>query len=187
MSGTETAKLFRHGGSQAVRLPKSFRLPGTEVRVRRLGRSVLLEPMERSIEDIDAIFAEIDRLGKIGYPHLTVRAETLRGEEYRELFRGAVCLQPYDPADFADRVSGVTLDALSQGCPVVTRKGTWMGRVVERFEAGRAVEAVEPHRLLSAAEEIVREYGRYRKNALQAGGELQREFRSSRLFEIVAA
>jgi antitoxin VapB len=43
---TERAKLFRHGGSQAVRLPKEFRLPGTEVRVRRLGRGVLLEPLE---------------------------------------------------------------------------------------------------------------------------------------------
>jgi antitoxin VapB len=63
MSDSDIAKLFRHGGSQAVRLPKNFRLPGTQVRVRRLGRGVLLEPMERSVEDIRAIFAEIDRLG----------------------------------------------------------------------------------------------------------------------------
>jgi antitoxin VapB len=63
MGDIETAKLFKHGGSQAVRLPKDFRLPGKEVRIRRLGRGVLLEPMERSIEDIEAIFAEIDRLG----------------------------------------------------------------------------------------------------------------------------
>ena len=33
-----TAKLFKHGRSQAVRLPKEFRMPGTEVRVRRIGR-----------------------------------------------------------------------------------------------------------------------------------------------------
>jgi antitoxin VapB len=63
VGGVETAKLFKHGGSQAVRLPKDFRLPGTEVRVRRLGRGVLLEPMEPNLEDIKAIFAEIDRLG----------------------------------------------------------------------------------------------------------------------------
>jgi antitoxin VapB len=59
---TQTAKLFKHDGSQAARLPKDFHLPGKEVRVRRLGRGVLLEPMERSIEVIKAIFAEIDRL-----------------------------------------------------------------------------------------------------------------------------
>lgn len=63
MSEFETAKLFKHGGSQAVRLPKEFRLPGKEVRVRRLGRGVLLEPMQRSAEDIKAVFAEIRRLG----------------------------------------------------------------------------------------------------------------------------
>ncbi len=58
-----TAKLFKHGRSQAVRLPKEFRLPGTEVRVRHIGRAVLLEPMERGMKDIQAVFDEIDRLG----------------------------------------------------------------------------------------------------------------------------
>jgi antitoxin VapB len=57
------AKLFQHGRSQAVRLPKAFRLPGSQVRVRRFGAGVLLEPMEADVNDIRAIFAEIDRLG----------------------------------------------------------------------------------------------------------------------------
>jgi antitoxin VapB len=63
VGASDTAKLFKHGRSQAVRLPKEFRLPGTQVRVRRLGRGVLLEPMERDIRDIKAVFGEIDRLG----------------------------------------------------------------------------------------------------------------------------
>jgi len=36
------AKLFTHGGSQAVRLPKAFRFEGDEVEVRRDGSSVVL-------------------------------------------------------------------------------------------------------------------------------------------------
>jgi antitoxin VapB len=63
VSETGTAKIFKHGRSQAVRLPKAFRLPGNEVRVRRIGRGVLLEPVDRDIKDINAVFAEIDRLG----------------------------------------------------------------------------------------------------------------------------
>lgn len=63
LSDTGIAKLFKHGRSQAVRLPKEFRLPGVEVRVRRIGRAVLLEPIDRDPADIRAIFAEIDRLG----------------------------------------------------------------------------------------------------------------------------
>ena len=36
------AKLFTHGGSQAVRLPKEFRFEGSEVHVRRVGNEVVL-------------------------------------------------------------------------------------------------------------------------------------------------
>ena len=38
-------------------------MAGTEVRVRRIGRGVLLEPIERDLADVAAIFTEIDRLG----------------------------------------------------------------------------------------------------------------------------
>jgi len=41
------AKLFKHGGSQAVRLPKAFRFPGTEVVVEKKGDSVVLRPKPR--------------------------------------------------------------------------------------------------------------------------------------------
>jgi len=61
MADTGTAKLFMHGRSQAVRLPKAFRMPGTEVRVRRVGNTVILEPMANDEERIKAIFAELDR------------------------------------------------------------------------------------------------------------------------------
>ncbi|MDQ5980775.1 MAG: antitoxin VapB [Verrucomicrobiota bacterium] len=45
------AKLFQHGGSQAVRLPKAFRLPGGEVKVSRTARGVLLEPLRADAEE----------------------------------------------------------------------------------------------------------------------------------------
>ena len=54
-----TAKLFRNGRSQAVRLPREFRFEGDRVRVRRAGRGVLVEPM---FTNVDAWFAELDRL-----------------------------------------------------------------------------------------------------------------------------
>jgi antitoxin VapB len=48
-----------HGRSQAVRLPKEFRLPGKEVSVRRQGRALIIEPLDRSWAEI---FAELDRM-----------------------------------------------------------------------------------------------------------------------------
>lgn len=40
-----TAKIFQHGGSQAVRLPKAFRFDGTEVLIEKRGDEVVLKPV----------------------------------------------------------------------------------------------------------------------------------------------
>jgi len=56
-----TAKLFMSGRSQAVRLPKEFRFKGKEVRVRRVGLGVLLEPVKMSTKEW---FAALDQ-----FPH----------------------------------------------------------------------------------------------------------------------
>jgi antitoxin VapB len=56
---TAKAKLFTHGRSQAVRLPKEFRFEGTEVRVSRVGDKVILEP----VQDRPMPWELIDELG----------------------------------------------------------------------------------------------------------------------------
>lgn len=55
------AKLFMSGRSQAVRLPKEFRFKGKEVRIRRVGLGILLEPAKVSTKEW---FAELDK-----FPH----------------------------------------------------------------------------------------------------------------------
>jgi antitoxin VapB len=42
-----TAKIFWSGNSQAVRLPKEFRIDADEVSIRRKGEQVILEPVRR--------------------------------------------------------------------------------------------------------------------------------------------
>ena len=56
-----TAKIFMHGRSQAVRLPKEFRLPGKEVTVRKIGNGILLEPIEKKF-DYDKWLAKVQTL-----------------------------------------------------------------------------------------------------------------------------
>lgn len=53
-----TAKLFTHGGSQAVRLPREFRFEGHEVYVRRVGDEVVLSG--KPLADADALIAALD-------------------------------------------------------------------------------------------------------------------------------
>ncbi len=66
-----TAKLFMHGRSQAVRLPRAFRFEGSEVRVSRQGDKVILEPMKRKPFDAEAFWAKLDALGARDFPDLT--------------------------------------------------------------------------------------------------------------------
>jgi antitoxin VapB len=56
----ETAKLFWSGCSQAVRLPKEFRFEGKEVRIRRRGNTVILEPIADDWAWLDALSGKFD-------------------------------------------------------------------------------------------------------------------------------
>jgi antitoxin VapB len=44
----KTAKLFKNGDSQAVRLPREFRFTGKEVLIKRVGSAVVLLPKAKS-------------------------------------------------------------------------------------------------------------------------------------------
>ena len=57
----KTAKLFQNGKSQAVRLPREFRLAGTEVYIKRQGKGVLLVPKEdpwKALEESLSMFSD---------------------------------------------------------------------------------------------------------------------------------
>jgi antitoxin VapB len=62
-------KLFQNGSSQAVRIPKEYRFDVTEVRIRKQGRMVIIEPVEEGWEwlalidqpDDDFVAAALDK------------------------------------------------------------------------------------------------------------------------------
>jgi antitoxin VapB len=57
-----TAKIFQHGGSQAVRLPRAFRFAGKEVLIEKRGDEVVLKPIPaqqfRTFAEIARFLAE---------------------------------------------------------------------------------------------------------------------------------
>ena len=77
---THRAKLFRTGGSQAVRLPKECRLPGTEVIVRKVGNSVVLSPVET---EYDAEFRSL----VLGPPRTLIKRGPQGRIERKDFFR----------------------------------------------------------------------------------------------------
>jgi antitoxin VapB len=75
----ETAKVFWSGRSQAVRLPKAFRFESDEVRIRRHGDAVILEPVARD-------WAWLDRLvGPLDADLVAATVETLPDQKRPEL------------------------------------------------------------------------------------------------------
>ena len=54
----KTAKIFKHGNSQAVRLPKEFRFNDDEVFVKRSAGGVLLLPKKITYEQIVAVVSQ---------------------------------------------------------------------------------------------------------------------------------
>jgi glycosyltransferase involved in cell wall biosynthesis len=129
--------------------------------------------------------ADIERLKSIPYPYLALRTEVLSTSEYEELFTGAIAIQLYSTTDFSDRISGITLDAFSGGCPVISTSGTWIARMVERFDAGLVTDNMSPEAVLKSVEAIVSDYSRYNANANMAGQALQQENSADALYKVL--
>ncbi|MDO8747015.1 MAG: type II toxin-antitoxin system VapB family antitoxin [Thermodesulfovibrionales bacterium] len=65
----KTAKIFRNGQSQAVRLPKEFRFKGDHVYVKKSGNVVMLIPAKDSWESL------LDSLDKFSDDFMTERKQ----------------------------------------------------------------------------------------------------------------
>ena len=76
----KTAKLFKNGESQAVRLPKEFRFPGKEVFIKRIGSAVVLLPKARSWDTLVESLAKFppDFMEMRGQPAHMDRREPLQ-------------------------------------------------------------------------------------------------------------
>ena len=77
---TETARLFKNGRSQAVRLPKEFRFDGDRVYVKRVGNAVVLLPYDDSW---DGLF---ESLGQFSEDFMDGRDQPVREEERESPF-----------------------------------------------------------------------------------------------------
>jgi glycosyltransferase involved in cell wall biosynthesis len=153
---------------------------------RKQSIAVRLQTSAQHYDKMDkSVIDGIERLRAIAYPLLGRYDSTLSSADYGELFGGAICLQPYSRLDFADRISGITLDALRHGCPIVAPSGTWMARVAEEFGAGVVVEDTTPDLLLDAVNKLMAHYADYHRRALAAGRELGKRHDARLLFRAI--
>lgn len=130
----------------------------------------------------ESVVVDIHRLQSVLYQWLKLCTETLTVDDYKALFNGAICIQLYNQKDFADRVSGVTLDAMSAGAPVITLNGTWIARLVQRYDAGIVVDNTFPETIEAAAQQIIANYDVYSDRAFRTGQVIIKEHDAGFLF-----
>ena len=75
----DTAKIFKTGRSQAVRLPRRYRFSGSEVAIRKEGDNVILSPISKkgALEAFLALPC---------YPDFSIERNTVQQIQPRELF-----------------------------------------------------------------------------------------------------
>ena len=76
----KTAKVFKSGNSQAVRIPKEFHLKGEEVEIRRKGESLILRPRKQSWASL------IDSLQKFTDDFMVKGRRQPRGQDRGRVF-----------------------------------------------------------------------------------------------------
>jgi antitoxin VapB len=108
----QTAKLFKNGRSQAVRLPKEFRFEGTEVAIRRdpdTGEVILAPASSESPISFDEWFALYDAIPddapEEAYAKLPPRPKNLTTEQLFKIFDRA-----HYPEDFFERRTSMPRD-----------------------------------------------------------------------------
>uniref|UniRef100_C6E5A7 Glycosyltransferase n=1 Tax=Geobacter sp. (strain M21) TaxID=443144 RepID=C6E5A7_GEOSM len=105
--------------------------------------------------------------------------------EYLSRFKGALVLAPYAREQFASQVSGIVLDALLHGSPVIATSGTWPGAQVERFGAGDTIAERTPEALSAAVDRVLSDWDGYSARACEAARTLALEHDPARLLRVL--
>ncbi len=129
--------------------------------------------------------AVVDALLSSGYAGLVTDENPPDRSEYLKRFKGALVLAPYTQEQFASQVSGIVLDALLHGAPVIATRGTWSGDQVERFGAGMTIAERTPAALIAAIDKVMVDWPTYATNACAAAQILAQEHDPRHLLDVL--
>jgi glycosyltransferase involved in cell wall biosynthesis len=107
------------------------------------------------------------------YETLHPAVETFKGQlsnrEFLDVFMAAdIVVLPYAPSMFKYRNSGLLVDAIYCGKPVVAVKGTWLGNMVDRTGCGLTVPADSPQATAEAIRTVAKNLDAFAQTAISA-------------------
>lgn len=98
--------------------------------------------------------------------NVTVIDGVLSEKEYADLLQTSdIILIPYRKKAFYSRTSGIFVDALRLGKPVVTTRETWMGRLTEKYGNGATFSDENVEEFIQALYTVKENFSYYQANA----------------------
>ena len=151
-SGMRAEKGYELTVESALELSKD---PTIECTVRGLSRSDTPTTIAQALEKLRA-------------SRPRVIEKELNAEEFQEFITsGDVVVCPYLPSAFARRTSGLIIDAIIGGSPIVAVEGTWLADFIRTTGAGIAAKPTTES-VVDAVHQILKDYDSYAQKAATA-------------------
>ena len=128
----------------------------------------------------------IVRLKQSTYPQLNLHESTPDKQAFLTQFQNSICLQLYDSENYRDKFSGICLDALLCGAPVITVKNTWMGDRIAKYQAGIVLNNLAMDDIVSAVHRSFEHYRELQNHVLNATHELRNAHHPHKTLETVS-
>ncbi|MAZ45760.1 MAG: hypothetical protein CMD74_03520 [Gammaproteobacteria bacterium] len=113
--------------------------------------------------------ASVQMADKIRVSSCIINDEHLDDESFVEwLQSGDIMVLPYSPNGFRDRTSGLLIDALYLGIPVVVWEGTWLADIVDTYKNGVIVKADGHEKFSDVISSLIAQIDHYRDLANDA-------------------
>lgn len=130
--------------------------PGIECVVRAIHRDGVSETLETS-------------LAKLRASRCMIADQTLTPAEFDSFIASAdVLVLPYAASHFGERTSGLLVDAMLLGVPVVAGRGTWLGDLIDQEGCGVSVPLTRSSSLIEGINQVLGNLESYRAQTAAA-------------------
>lgn len=151
--GVRVEKGFAMAVDAAVHLAEQ---PGIECVVRAIHRDGVSETLETS-------------LAKLRASRCMIADQTLTPAEFDSFIASAdVLVLPYAASHFGERTSGLLVDAMLLGVPVVAGRGTWLGDLIDQEGCGVSVPLTRSSSLIEGINQVLGNLESYRAQTAAA-------------------
>ena len=154
---------------------------GTEMQMPNKGYLIAVDIVKKLTPSKDILYKFIMRKPTSGNPHAELAAKEVKElteffddelpeDDFAQLLKSTdIIVLPYSQTAFSYRTSGLFIDAIYLGKPVVSLKGTWMGNRIEEFGCGAVAITHDANSFAEAIKEVANNYSTYQKNTIKAG------------------